>query len=761
MKFSPLLGLATLLLPSLSSGLPSAQLDERQAGSSWFLPHLDHTSGPVRAYVPNLVNGAGQPNYTYPVYKAVNSGDSQGLINAIYSDGPSGGQRDNCWLAGQPRVIYLAPGTYTLSSTLFLNTDTVIIGDASNPPTIKAATVFNGKYLIVGGQGDGENHPCGGFAGETHFSVMIKNVVLDTTANSGSGNFTALSWAIAQNCALVNVKINMPQGAHTGIVMGGGSTISVSDVQFNFGNVGLHWSGHQQGQVKGMTFNKCTTGILIDSGFTISIFAPVCNTVGNCIVLNEGNPWVAVIDGQSINSGDFFTSRVGSPNFMLENISKDTTNSNMVTVGGSVKVGGVSSLGTYIYGNTRDSNPIYQSDPTSKPVSRPAALAPGGKYPVINAPQYSGKTVSDVVNLKDARQNGGFNLHGDGSVDDTAALQGALNTAASRGKIAYLPFGIYRVTSTITIPPGTELYGEAWSTISGSGSAFSSESSPTPVVQVGSSPGQKGTARIQDIRFTVNEALPGAILLRINMAGNSPGDVAVFNSLITIGGTRDTTLSCSDEAKCRAAYLGLHLAAGSSAYIDNFWSWVADHPSDNSAKGIHTVVKGGVLIEATAGTWIAGLGSEHNWLYQLGLHNAANVFISLFQSETNYFQGNHGAPLPGQPFNAIASDPNFSWCSSSDNVCRMGLAQYYLGSNSAIYHYAAGSWNFESLTGLNQGLMNYIQSPVSNGHLHGFTTGPNVAEAMRLPNGNQFGRGGKDGFSGSWGTLIADIASQY
>jgi hypothetical protein len=25
--------------------------------------------------------------------------------------------------------------------------------------------------------------------------------------------------------------------------MGGGSTISVSDVQFNFGNVGLHWNG--------------------------------------------------------------------------------------------------------------------------------------------------------------------------------------------------------------------------------------------------------------------------------------------------------------------------------------------------------------------------------------------------------------------------------------------------------------------------------------------------------------------------------------
>lgn len=509
-----------------------------------------------------------------------------------------------------------------------------------------------------------------------------------------------------------------------------------------------------------MTFNKCTTGILIDSGFTISIFAPVCNTVGNCIVLNSGNAWIAVIDGQSINSGDFFTSRVGFPNFMLENISKDTTNSNMVTVGGTVKVGGVTSLGTYIYGNTRGANPIYQSNPTSQSVSRPAALAPGGKYPVISAPQYAGKTVSDVVNLKDVNQNGGFNLHGDGSVDDTAALQGALNTAASRGKIAYLPFGVYIVTSTITIPPGTELYGEAWSTISGSGSAFSSESNPTPVVQIGSVPGQKGIAHIQDVRFTVNEALPGAILLRINMAGNNPGDVAVFNSLNTIGGTRDTSLSCNSEANCRAAYLGVHLAAGSSAYIDNFWSWVADHPADDSGKGIRAAVKGGVLVEATAGTWLAGLGSEHNWLFQLSLHNAANVFISLFQSETNYNQGNNGAPLPGQPFNAIASDPNFSWCGGSDNVCRMGLAQYYVGSNSAIYHYAAGSWNFQSLTQVNQGLMNYIHDTVSNGHLHGYTTGPNTEEAMRLPNGNQFGNAGSDGYGGSWETLVADIASQ-
>ncbi|KAM3508490.1 hypothetical protein MY10362_001148 [Beauveria mimosiformis] len=755
MKVTALLACTAPTFASWAIALPSGEsaLEERRSASSWFLPNLDHTSAPVRGYVPNL------PTYDYPVYKSVKSGDSQGLLNAITSDGPSG-NRNNCWLAGQPRVIYLAPGTYTLSSTLYMYTDTVIIGDASNPPVIKASSGFNGDYLIVGGQGDGSDRPCGGFGGETHFSIMFKNVILDTTSNAGKTGFTALSWAVAQNCALVNVKINMPQGAHTGMVMGPGSTISVSDVHFTYGNVGLHWAGHQQGQLKGMSFDKCTTGILIDGGNTISILAPSCNTVGNCIVLNSGNPWVAVIDGQNTNSGDFFTSKVQYPNFMLENISNNNGQINLVTVGGNAKVGGKNSLGAYIYGNTRGANPIYQTNPTEKAPNRPAALAPGGKYPSLSAPQYADKKISDVINLKDVNQNGGFNLHGDGNVDDTQALQGALNTAASKGKIAYLPFGVYKVTSTVTIPPGTELYGEAWSTISGSGNAFASASNPTPVVQIGSTPGQKGTARVQDIRFTVHEALAGAILLRINMAGNSPGDVAVFNSLNTIGGTRDTDIDCSDESNCKAAYLGVHLAAGSSAYIDNFWSWVADHSVDDSGKGIRAAVKGGVLVESTVGTWLAGFGSEHYWLYQASYHNAANVFVGMFQSETNYNQATHGAPLNPQPFSTTSSDPDFSWCGGGDSTCRMSLGQFYSGSNKAVYHYAAGSWNFKSLTGIDQGIMNVIRDIVSDAHLHGFTTGPNVKKIMRLPNGNQFGNGGNDGYGGSWETLVADIASQ-
>lgn len=112
MKSFSLLG-SVALLSSLSWALPTespaASLQERQSGSSWFLPNIDHTTGAVRGYVPNLFSSNGAQDFNYPVYKTVNSGDATGFVNAITSDGPLGA-RDNCYLAGEPRVIYLPPG---------------------------------------------------------------------------------------------------------------------------------------------------------------------------------------------------------------------------------------------------------------------------------------------------------------------------------------------------------------------------------------------------------------------------------------------------------------------------------------------------------------------------------------------------------------------------------------------------------------------------------------------------------------------------
>ena len=53
-----------------------------------------------------------------------------------------------------------------------------------------------------------------------------------------------------------------------------------------------------------------------------------------------------------------------------------------------------------------------------------------------------------------------FGATGNGSTDDTAAIQAAL-TAATGGGVVYLPNGTYKITSTLTIPAAVTLLGES------------------------------------------------------------------------------------------------------------------------------------------------------------------------------------------------------------------------------------------------------------------------------------------------------------
>jgi hypothetical protein len=681
-------------------GVEASKKQHAHTNSTWWYANIDHTSAAVRDYVPNLGT-----TYDYPVHFSVQAGNAVEFVSAITADGPQG-QRDDMWLAGQPRTIYLPGGIYVLETTVTLLTDTVIIGDPTDPPILQAAPGFDGEFLIVGGA---PGYVTAGNGGELHFSVMLKNIILDTTRHADSENFVALSWRVAQNTALVNVEIRMPPASHTGIWMGQGSVLSVADTKFVNGRIGVHYEGMQQATLKNMRFENCTTGILIDDGFTVNIFAPTFHNVTNPVVLNSGSPWISVIDGTAVSSGTFFRTNTLYPNFMIENVRRDSNESPVVIVGSDTKLEEISPDETYVYGNTYGAEPIYQTDVQPRKSSRPTALAPNGRYPVLVPPQYPEATAADVINLKDPAQNGGHPVYGDGQRDDSIALQAGLDLAASSQKIAYLPHGIYRLTSTLTIPSGTRLVGNAWSTLSGYGPFFANASSPHPVVKIGD-PDSLGTAVLQDLRFTVGQALPGAILLQINMAGDSPGDVAIFNSLITIGGTRDTEIDCYAESSppspptstflpdlhqspapksCLGAYIGLHLSKSSSAYVENVWTWLADHEVD-SATNSHTRIAAryGVVVEAASsttssssssppssddeddddnddserGTWLIGLASEHFWVANLWIKNAKNVLVTLFQSETNYNQG-VGASSSGTTTTTTSWDPS----SSSDD----------------------------------------------------------------------------------------------
>lgn len=88
---------------------------------------------------------------------------------------------------GQPALVYFPPGQYLVSGTIQLYVDTQIIGDASDIPTIKAASTFSHTYVMSGlDPGEGST---------TEFQIGIRNIEIDTTAvNVNQSEHRAHGW---------------------------------------------------------------------------------------------------------------------------------------------------------------------------------------------------------------------------------------------------------------------------------------------------------------------------------------------------------------------------------------------------------------------------------------------------------------------------------------------------------------------------------------------------------------------------------------
>ncbi|KAG6009746.1 hypothetical protein E4U21_001495 [Claviceps maximensis] len=631
----------------------------------WYI-NLDH-KGLSQSYAPDL-----EVNFTYPVLTTVTGGYEIEIQTAI--DNTQLWERKSQWWASQPRVVYLPPGTYEISKQIKMRTGTVLMGDATN------------------------EHVSGG---ELGFTIALKNLILDTTNIDGSRDFKAVNWRVAQGSHMQNVKIIMPRSGetngHTGVWVGQGSSLGLSGIRVEQGWNGIFHNDHQQMAYNNIEFYHNANGMRIQGGSVVTITGSRFEGVGNAVIHTDGSPWVAIIDCISVNSGITFQTSA-YPSVLIENLEKDS-HSHVVVWNDDTPVlgGGPTHFDQFTYANTFGRDPVY--GPTLGHTSdRPDALVIKGRYPCIGAPNYYDKVNYDFINVKDPSQNGGRKVLGDHTIDESEVLNDILQEAAKRGKIVYFPFGKYRVDSTIHVPPGTQIVGEAWATIVGSGDYFKDENNPRPIVSVGKK-GDVGIAHIQDMRITVAEPLAGAILVQVNMAGNAPGDVAIWNSLITVGGTAGAdgiNKECVHPGnECKGAFIGLHLTDSSSAYVENTWVWVADHNSEGGG-GCNIAAKGGVLVQATKGTWLHALGVEHWWLYQLNLWESKNVFVSMLQAETNYDQGSKSWQHPPAPWKADVkgwNDPDFSWCEGEDGYCRKGLSNFITG-GSGIRHYASAAWDF-------------------------------------------------------------------
>ncbi|KAB5545810.1 pectin lyase fold/virulence factor [Coniochaeta sp. 2T2.1] len=552
MKFS--LTVSALLQGAAVIAMPAANHSEndlvRRATSFWYA-NMDHT-GNARGYAPDL-----DPDFSYPVFMAATAGDGASIQRAINA-GSNGASRHSQWLASQPRVVYIPPGTYTVSQSIKMNTDTILMGDATNPPIIKASSSWSGEARLVNGQDPGT-----GESGELSFAVGLKNLVLDTTSIPGGNAFTALYWGVAQAAQLQNVRITMASSVngqgHTGIELGRGSTLGLADVRVERGQNGIWHNGHQQALYKSIYFFQNTVGMLITGASTVSIIAPTFDTCGTGVHHTSGSaPWIGLIDAKSVNSGVTFVTDVtrtptqtspGSPPVRCSALRAMSTSSPMET-----RLDATRSM-------ARPHPPVSALLPWHR-----MATTPCSPLPTMPTTPSRISSMSRIQLRMAAARSWAITRS-----MSQASLNQILQFAAANNKIAYFPFGKYRVDSTLLIPKGSRIVGEAWATITGNGPFFKDANNPKPVVAVGNG-GDVGTAQIQDMRFTVSDVLPGAIIVQFNMAGSSPGQVALWNSLVTVGGTLGAsalTNSCNDPSnECKAAFIGMHFAPTSSVYVE-------------------------------------------------------------------------------------------------------------------------------------------------------------------------------------------------
>ncbi|KAF8163174.1 exo-beta-1,3-glucanase [Crassisporium funariophilum] len=609
--------------------------------------------------------------------------DTVAINNAITAGSRCGG--GSCESSTvTPAIVYFPKGTYVVSAPIIAFYYTQLIGDAKSPPTLLATSSFNGIAVI-----DADPYIPGGngaqfYINQNNFFRSVRNFVIDVRqvpAEKPQG--TGLHWQVAQATSLMNIVVQMSTAAntaHQGIWMENGSGGFMGDLIFNGGKFGM-WVGNQQFTVRNVTVNNAQIGIFSNWNWGWS-FQSV--TVNNCQVafdLNTGGVTqatqttgaVSIIDATINNTPIFVRTAQPSSGRLAGSIVINNAKLNNVPTavgvvgGGTVLAGGTTTITSWGQGNVfKGTNPsaVFTQGSITAANKPSALLDSSGKIFGRTHPQYANFAVSQFVSVKD---NG---AKGDGKTDDTAAIK-AIFLKFAGCKIIFFDAGTYVVTSTITIPAGTQIVGEAWSVIAGKGSAFQDQNNPQAVVKVGDTNSQ-GIMEITDMIFTTMGPAAGAIVLEWNVKQPSgqTGGAGMWDSHIRLGGAAGTNLETAQcpqsgsggTANCFAAFLGLHLTASSTAYLEGTWVWLADHDLDGDGSSRVTIFSGrGILSESAGPVWMIGTGTltaEHHVLYQYSLVNAKNHYMGLIQTETPYFQPN---PAPPAPFtvNSAFHDPTF------------------------------------------------------------------------------------------------------
>ena len=335
------------------------------------------------------------------------------------------------------------------------------------------------------------------------------------TAIPGSSAATGIHWPTAQATSIQNVVFLMSEAngtQHQGLFIESGSAGFMTDLIFYGGLYGAN-VGNQQYTMRNMTFYNCVTAInlLFDWGWTfksINIYncstgvdmtsgGPTAQNVGSMTFFDSSmtNTAVGIKTSHDTTSQPPTAGSLILENVQLSNVPIAVQGPNGVALAGTT---GTATIAGWGEGHEYVPNGPINFEGSFAPPQRPGSLLQGNQYYQRSKPQYQTTPVSQFLSARSAGATG------NGVTDDTRALQNVIYQAAGQGKIVFVDAGTYKVTSTINIPLGSKIVGEAYPVIMSSGAYFASMNNAQPVIQVGYS-GQNGYIEWSDmiIRFAV------------------------------------------------------------------------------------------------------------------------------------------------------------------------------------------------------------------------------------------------------------------
>lgn len=424
-----------------------------------------------------------------------------------------------------------------------------------------------------------------------------------------------------------------------------------------------------------LSINNCSVGLNMSSG------APDALSVGSNIVFDSTftDTPVAIIYARSNSSEP-----EAANSLVLENVECNNVPAIVQGPSGTVLAGSNSNttVAAWAAGHAYTPNGPSVIEGSIQPNNRAAALLSNDRYYRKPKPDFKSIPASGILSVRSAGATG------DGSTDDTAALQAAINTAVSQNKVLFIDSGTYVLTSTVSVPAGARLTGESFPILLATGSFFSDKSNPQPLIQVGKA-GETGTVEWTDTMVSGRGAVAGAIFIEYNLASSSPsgstdwtdfggmptGPSGLWDVHVRVGGFAGSDLQINDcpidrstaippapvPEKCIAGFMSMHItSSAANLQLDAAWLWTADHDIEDPDLRQITIFNGrGLYIDQAAGPlWLWGTAVEHHTLYEYQLAGAKEIFMGEIQTETAYYQPNPPATLP---FPALAewNDPTF------------------------------------------------------------------------------------------------------